>query len=207
MGSEEGGAQGFARSVVSKAPVARDRQRVLLAYTAVALLSLAAFLTLFLFRVLDDNRLTSWRWVFADADVFWITPVLAAGLFLAAILVRAPFPGRRPAGVLFLCSFAVAAVSWGEPEVIVDASRYFTQAKHIELYGLEYFLREWGGQIAAWTDLPLIPMLYGLIFSLAGEHRIYIQVFTTLVFSASVVLTCLIAVSYTHLTLPTIYSV
>ncbi|MEK9145679.1 MAG: glycosyltransferase family 39 protein, partial [Elusimicrobiota bacterium] len=141
---------------------------------------------------LDDNRLTSWRWVFAAADVFWITPVLAAGLFLAAILVRAPFPGRRPAGALFLCSFAVAAVSWGEPEVIVDASRYFTQAKHLELYGLEYFLREWGGQIAAWTDLPLIPLLYGLVFRFAGEDRIYIQIFTTLLFSASVVLTYLI---------------
>ena len=176
----------------STAHVAADRQWLLLAHTAVALLSLAAFLTLFLFRAQDDNRLTSWRWVFADADVFWITPVLAAGLLLAAILQRAPFPGRWPAGVLFLCSFAVTAVSWGEPEVIVDASRYFTQAKHIELYGLEYFLREWGGQIAVWTDLPLIPVLYGLIFSLAGENRIYIQVFTTLLFSASVVLTFLI---------------
>ena len=192
MGSEEGGAHGFARSAVSTAPVSGDRQSILLAYAAVALLSLAAFLTLFLFRAHDDNLLTSWRWVFADADVCWITPVLAAGLFLAAILVRAPFPGRRPAAVLFLCSFAVAAVFWGEPELIVDASRYFTQAKHVELYGLEYFLREWGGQIAVWTDLPLIPLLYGLIFRFAGENRIYIQVFTTLLFSASVVLTYLI---------------
>ena len=164
----------------------------MLAYTAIALLYLAVFLTLFLFRALDDNRLTSWRWVFADADVIWITPILAAVLVLAAILARAAIPGRRPAGVLFLCSFAVAAVSWGEPEVIVDASRYFTQAKHLELYGLEYFLREWGGQIAAWTDLPLIPLLYGLLFRFAGEDRIYIQVFTTLLFSGSVVLTFLV---------------
>ena len=163
----------------------------MLAYTAIALLYLAVFLTLFLFRALDDNRLTSWRWIFADADVFWIMPVLAAGLFLAAILVRAPLPGSRPASVLFLCSFAVAAVSWGEPEAIVDASRYFTQAKHLELYGLEYFLREWGGQIAAWTDLPLIPLLYGLIFRFAGEYRICIQIFATLLFSATVVLTYL----------------
>ncbi len=108
------------------------------------------------------------------------------------MLARSRFPGRRPAAVLFLCSFAVAAVSWGEPEVIVDASRYFTQAKHLELYGLVYFLREWGGQIAAWTDLPLIPLLYGLIFRFVGENRIYIQVFTTLLFSASVVLNYLI---------------
>ena len=191
-GSERNGAHGFAQPAVSAAYVAADRQWLWLAYTAVALLSLAAFLTLFLFRAQDDNRLTSWRWVFTDADVFWITPVLAGGLFLAAALVSVPFPGRRPAGVLFVCSFALAAVFWGEPEVIVDASRYFTQAKHIERYGLEYFLREWGGQIAAWTDLPLIPILYGLIFSLAGENRIYIQVFTTLLFSASVVLTYLI---------------
>ena len=188
-GSERSGTHGFVRPAFAAPHVAPDR---LLAYAAVALLSLAAFLTLFLFRAQDDNRLTSWRWVLADADVFWITPVLAAGLFLAAALVRVPFARRRPAGVLFLCSFAVAAVSWGEPEVIVDASRYFTQAKHLELYGLAYFLREWGGQIAVWTDLPLIPLLYGLIFSLAGEDRIYIQVFTTLLFSASAVLTYLI---------------
>ena len=86
MRSEEGGAHGFARPAVSKAPAARDRQCVMLGYAAVALLSVAAFLTLFVFRAHDDNRLTSWRWVFADADVFWITPVLAAGLFLAAAL-------------------------------------------------------------------------------------------------------------------------
>ena len=190
--SERSGAHGFARPAFSAAHGAADRQWLSLAYTAVALLSLAAFLTLFLFRAQDDNRLTSWRWVFADADVFWITPVLAAGLFLAAVLARLPFPGRRSAGLLFLFSFAVAAVSWGEPEVIVDASRYFTQAKHLELYGLEHFFHEWGGQIAAWTDLPLIPLLYGLIFSLAGENRIYIQGFTTLLFSTSVVLTYLI---------------
>ncbi len=191
-GNEDGGARGVARTAFAAAHVAADRQWLLLAYAGVALLYLAVFLTLFLFRAHDDNRLTSWRWVFADADVFWITPVLAAGLFLGAILVKTPFPGRRPAGVLFLCSFAVAAVSWGEPEVIVDASRYFTQAKHIGLYGLEYFLREWGGQIATWTDLPLIPLLYGLIFRFAGENRIYIQIFATLLFSASVVLTYLI---------------
>lgn len=190
--SGSGFAQDVARPVISPARQAANRHRPLLAYAAVALVYLAVFLTLFLFRARDDNRLTSWRWVFADADVFWMTPVLAAGLFLAAILARAPLSGRRPAGMLFVCSFAAAAVSWGVPEAIVDASRYFTQAKHLELYGLEYFLREWGGQIAVWTDLPLVPLLYGLIFRFVGEDRVYIQVFTTLLFSTSVVLTYLI---------------
>jgi len=153
------------------------------------LLSLASFLTLFVFRTQDDNRLTSWQWVFTDADVFSLTPILVLGLLLAAALARVPLPGRRPASVLFVLSFAVGALSWAEPEVIVDTARYFTQAKHVELYGVGYFLTEWGGQISAWTDLPLVPLLYGLIFSLLGEDRIFIQVFTTLLFSGTVVLT------------------
>ncbi len=163
-----------------------------LAHFAISLLFLATFLTQFVFRAQDDNRLTSWQWVFADADVFRIAPILVVGLLLATALARVPLPRHRPASVLFVLAFAVGAISWAEPEVIVDASRYFTQAKHVELYGIGYFFREWGGEIAAWTDLPLIPLLYGLIFSLLGEERIYIQIFTTLLFSASVVLTYLI---------------
>ena len=167
-------------------------KRVPLAHAVVLLLSLAAFLTLFVFRAQDDNRLTSWQWVFNDADVFRITPILVVGLLLAYALATVPLPRHRPASVLFVLSFAVAALSWTEPEVIVDTARYFTQAKHVELYGVGYFLTEWGGQISAWTDLPLVPLLYGLIFSLFGENRIFIQVFTTLLFSGTVVLTYLI---------------
>ena len=63
---------------------------------------------------------------------------------------------------LFIVSFAVSAMFWQEPEMIVDASRYFTQAKHLELYGFGYFFREWGNGINAWTDLPAIPFLYGV---------------------------------------------
>lgn len=163
-----------------------------LAYAAIAVCSLATLLTQFVFRGYDDNRLTSWAWVFTATDIRWLMPVHVAALLLAFILSRTDLPGRWPGTLLLLSSCAVAVPFWSEPEVVLDASRYFTQAKHLELYGLKYFLREWGGQIGAWTDLPLIPLLYGLIFSLAGESRIYIQLFTTLLFSASVVLTYLI---------------
>ena len=156
------------------------------------LLSLAAFLTLFVFRAQDDNRLTSWQWVFTNTDVFRIMPILILGLVLAYALAKVPFPRHHGASMLFVSSFAVAALSWSEPEVIVDVARYFTQAKHVELYGVGYFLTEWGGQIGVWTDLPLVPLLYGLIFSLLGENRIFIQIFTTLLFSGTVVLTYLI---------------
>jgi hypothetical protein len=74
----------------------------------------------------------------------------------------------------------------------VDASRYFTQAKHLEVYGIGYFLREWGRDIQAWTDMPLVPFLYGVLFKLFGEHRLAVQIFTTALFSLTTVLTCLI---------------
>lgn len=159
------------------------------ACVAIAACSLAILLTQFVYRGHDDNRLTSWAWVFTVADIRWLLPVHVGALLLAYLLSKGDLPSRWPKTLLFLASFAIAIPFWSEPEVILDASRYFTQAKHLELYGLEYFLRGWGGQIGAWTDLPLIPLLYGLIFSLAGESRICIQLFTTLLFSASVVLT------------------
>lgn len=71
----------------------------------------------------------------------------------------------------------------------MDASRYFTQAKHLEVYGIEFFSREWGRAILSWTDLPLVPFLYGLIFKFLGEARLPVQLFTTILFSATVVLT------------------
>ena len=76
--------------------------------------------------------------------------------------------------------------------MIVDASRYFTQAKYLELYGIRFFFEEWGKGISAWTDMPLVPFLYGLIFRLFGEVRVYVQIFTAVIFSLSTVLTYLI---------------
>jgi len=155
----------------------------------VSLLALGAVAGPFLLRSLDDNRLTSWRWVFAEGDPARLLALAAAAILLAQLLARLPLPGRRPGAVLFLASWGVAACFWGEPELIVDASRYFTQAKHLEVYGLGHFLAEWGRGIPAWTDLPLVPLLYGLVFALCGESRVFAQAFTTTLFAASVLLT------------------
>jgi len=177
--------------------LSRPRRRsgteiVPLAHALLLLLSLAAFLTLFVLRAHDNNRLTSWQWVFTDADFFRIAPILVAALLLAYGLARVPLPRCSVAGALFGASFLVGSLTWGEPEVIVDVARYFTQAKHVELYGVGSFLAAWGGQVSAWTDLPLVPLLYGLIFSVLGEHRDFVQIFVTLLFSGTVVLTYLI---------------
>jgi len=158
----------------------------------VALLTLTTFLSLFVLRSLDDNRLTSWQWTVAGADTLTILFVLVLGILLAYLLSNVPLPGRKPASWLFIASFSISAIFWGEPEIIVDTSRYFVQAKYLELYGVGYFFKEWGNNIFVWTDLPLVPLLYGLVFKFFGEYRAGIQIFNSLLFSGTVVLTYLI---------------
>jgi len=161
----------------------------------ISLLTLTTFLALFVLRSLDDNRLTSWQWVFAGKEALSILLLLVIGILLAYVLASISLPIRKPAIWLFISSFSVSVIFWAEPEVIVDASRYFVQAKYLELYGVGYFLNEWGKGITVWTDLPLIPLLYGLVFKYFGEYRTAIQIVSTLLFSATVVLTYLMGKS------------
>jgi hypothetical protein len=170
----------------------QERSRNQLQAVLVSLLILAALLTLFALRLLDDNRLVSWLWIFADFSPMKFFIILAVGMLIAYPLSRFSLPERTSIFLLSISSFLVAAFFWQQPEVIVDASRYFVQAKHLELYGVGYFLKEWGNEIPAWTDLPLIPFIYGAIFRIFGENRSSIQIFNTLLFSGTVVLTYLI---------------
>lgn len=155
----------------------------------VSVLAQGAVAALYLAREHDDNRLTSWRWVFAEASPALLFALAAAGIALANIVALAAIIRKRPALVLFLGSFAAGLCFWGEPEVIVDASRYFAQAKHLEIEGVSSFWAQWGRGIAAWTDLPLMPAIYGLAFSLLGEARAVTQALTTLMFAGATVLT------------------
>lgn len=188
----------------------RDKDRILIP----PLLTIVSFLMLFIFRSWDDNRLTSWHWVFGHADPVKVFFVLATGcifVLLFAGLARRQFSGYLSAlslGVAANCRFPATAYSgrlcpfvifsvyvlcgtffWQMPEVNIDASRYFTQAKHLELFGIRYFLSEWGRHIHAWTDMPLVPFLYGAIFRYFGESRVYIQLFTTSLFALTGILT------------------
>lgn len=154
----------------------------------VSVLAVGAVAAPYLLRSLDDNRLTSWQWVFAGRSPAAPFALALAAALLAQVAGRL-VPGRRSEAVLFLCAYGIGACFWGEPESIVDAARYFTQAKHLEVYGLGHFVREWGTGIPAWTDLPLVPLLYGIVLRLSGESRLAIQAFTTLLFAGSTVLT------------------
>ncbi len=163
-----------------------------ISYVLISLLVLLSFYALLIFSAFDDNALTSWYWVFMDADIKRISMLLVAGLLAAYIFLKTQLLERRPVLFLFASSFFIGMLFWREPEVIIDASRYFTQAKHMEVYGIGYFVREWGREIVAWTDLPAVPFFYGLVFWIFGEERIYIQTFNSLLFSFTILLTYLI---------------
>jgi hypothetical protein len=155
----------------------------------VSFLTPLTYLALYYARSLDDNRLSSWRWCFQNGGVWSVFIAVSAGCVLSYFLTTVSARIRNRGAVLFLTSFVAVSLFWREPEVIVDASRYFTQAKYLEVYGMRYFLEEWGKGIAAWTDMPLVPFLYGLVFRLFGEVRMYAQIFTAVLFSLSTVLT------------------
>lgn len=141
------------------------------------------------FRIYDDSRFTSWQDVFSIADPIRVAWAVAVALVVALLIAGGPFDTRDMSLPLFLASIGASAWFWREPEMIVDAARYFVQAKHLELYGPISFIREWGNGINAWTDLPAVPFMYGIAFSLFGEARTVVQVMNSVLFASSVVLT------------------
>jgi hypothetical protein len=143
------------------------------------------------FRRLDNNRFSSWDWVFMSVNqlhYFLVLVIILSCTALAFGAFRISLPSRTRTVFLFFTCYAAAAALWGAPEAYIDASRYFAQAKHLELYGVSFFLREWGHAISPWTDLPAVPFLYGLIFKLLGEDRTLIQAFNALLFAMTAVL-------------------
>ncbi|MDA8078045.1 MAG: glycosyltransferase family 39 protein [Nitrospiraceae bacterium] len=174
--------------MAAPAPLLRKSDSIAL----VSLFGLITFVVQYVLRGLDDNRLTSWQWAFQRADPVHLFLVLAAGIAGSVLLVSAAARLRPSPVILFLICFLAGSAFWPEPEVIVDASRYFTQAKHLELYGVRRFIEAWGKDIGVWTDLPLVPFIYGLAFRIFGETRFCIQMCTTFFFSAGAVLTALI---------------
>ena len=167
-------------------------QNKLAQFILISSVFLFTFVALFLLRGVDDNSLFRWSWVFAQVDASRIYLYILIGLIISFFLSRTAVPDYYQIPFLAVLSFAVSALFWKEPEIIVDASRYFSQAKHLEVYGIGYFLKEWGGMIPAWTDMPLIPVLFGLLFKLFGESRTVIQIFTSTLFALTTVLTYLI---------------
>ena len=144
----------------------RRQENLVGQHLLIFILSLATPFVLYCNRHLDDNRLTSWNWVFDFINLSRFGLILAMVLAIAWFLSQVSFYEKRKPFVLLAAAIVMASPFWSEPEVIVDSSRYFTQAKHLQLYGLGYFAEQWGKEIFAWTDLPLMPFIYGLVFGI-----------------------------------------
>jgi len=156
-----------------------------------ALSSLSSILITFLLyslRDLDDNRLTSWAWTFSPGHLMVFSIGLSLCLLAGWVLIKCRILERYPVQVIMIISYLICMVFWQEPEVIIDASRYFIDAKFLSINGAGYFLRHWGQGISAWTDMPLVPLIYGTLFRIFGEHRLAIQCFNTIIFSSTVLL-------------------
>ncbi|MHB8836038.1 MAG: ArnT family glycosyltransferase [Candidatus Methylomirabilia bacterium] len=134
-------------------------------------------------RHLDDNSLTSWAWVLEGRNLGGLWALHLAAVGAAWMFSRRALPERWRLAAAVLAAFAAGVALSGEPEVVIDASRYFVQAKYLELFGHAAFFRAWGGELPAWTDLPLPAFLYGTIFRLCGEHRLPQQIFTAGLFA------------------------
>ncbi|VAX23000.1 hypothetical protein MNBD_NITROSPINAE03-1577 [hydrothermal vent metagenome] len=158
----------------------------------IAFLLLLTTPLLYSLRFLDDNRLTSFQWAFSDGRFERTLIYVIAVTCAAYLLSRSATADRFPALSLFTLSMATAVSIFSMPEVIIDAGRYFAQAKYLEIHGPLSFLAQWGEQVRPWTDMPFVPFVFGEIFRLFGETRISIQVFNALAFSLTAVTTYLI---------------
>ncbi len=157
-------------------------------HVALVVLCCAAVLPLLLLaRSADASTFTSWRWVFRGRAIRETCLLLVPSILLAHLATRA-LHGRARRALLAVPALAIVPL-WSEPETVLDASRYFVQAKFLSEYGVSRFLAEWGHGIDAWTDLPLVPFLYGVVFSVAGESRASIQALDTALFAGTVLLT------------------
>lgn len=167
--------------------VGKTEQILLVSFCALMVIAL-----LHIARLADDNALTSWKWAFPAAAIPQVFLVLVPALLCAYALSGLRLARGGTHALLLATSFLSVLPLWQAPETVIDASRYFVQAKSLSEYGVAYFLDEWGRAIYAWTDTPLIALLYGLIFKWLGEARIFIQLFNTLLYALTCYLTFLI---------------
>ncbi len=137
----------------------------------------AIYLLEILFRGLDNNTLVRWAWLFdkkLSLMYFLLTFLSLLLAYIASTFIRFGIK------TLLVLSLIILAPSFYLPEVIIDSSRYFIQAKYLSTHGVQYFLKNWGTEIPAWTDTPLIPFIYGLLFRFFGEHRFVVMSFNSL---------------------------
>jgi hypothetical protein len=152
-------------------------------------LTLLVFPLQYICRSLDMSTLTSWRWVFGDHGPVTVYLLLFLSVIAALPLSAADLPEKYPAIFLFLLSVFSCLPFINSPEYLLDSARYFLQANYLAKHGVTEFFRQWGKEITPWTDLPLVPLIYGILFKLFGASKLVIVFFNVLLFGFIPILT------------------
>lgn len=152
-------------------------------------LTLLVFPLQYAFRSFDLSTLTSWRWVFIKIGPARIFLYMVFGALLVMPLSSSNLPEKYPELFLFVSALLSSLAFINTPETLLDSARYFLEAKYLAQHGVLNFFRAWGDQIVPWTDLPLVPFQYGLLFKLFGEEQRVIALYNSLLFSLIPILT------------------
>lgn len=169
-------------------------------YLLISFCILASYYILYIFRIEDNTVLMSWNLVFTYGNIniqnlFIILSIVILISFLISRIRSFDHLNQEKYHILFLflSGMIIGSLFWNIPEINPDAARYFTEAKYLEIKGIWSYFDDWGHGFFVWSDFPSIPFFYGIIFRYLGEYREYIQIFNTILFSLTAVLTYKIA--------------
>lgn len=90
--------------------------------------------------------------------------------------------------LLFLFAYMNSLSAWRIPEYNPDAILWHYHAKYLAEKSITSFLSDWGTAFPVSTGLPLPSLIFGVCYSLFGEHRLVIQAANAFFFSASTIL-------------------
>lgn len=169
-------------------------------YLLIGCAILISYYILYLFRAIDNTVLMSWYsvFLFTNITINELILILSIVILISFIISRINIPKsyqneKFHVFFLFIFGLIIGSLFWNIPEINPDAARYINQAKYLEEFGIWRFFNDWGHDLFAWRDYPSIPFFYGIIFKYLGEYREYIQLFNTILFSLTPILTYMIA--------------
>lgn len=142
-----------------------------------------------LLLIKEGKDFTGYRnMLFYTSDIDMLTPLIVFVFSYICILVyyqkiniEVPKDKLRIIILLLLLAFAPQIAFLNIPETNPDFIRYYQYSEILKNHGLLYYLGEWGTGFGAHVDLPMGSLPFGIIFSLFGSERIYIQIFMCLV--------------------------
>ncbi|MEM2956215.1 MAG: glycosyltransferase family 39 protein [Candidatus Pacearchaeota archaeon] len=159
-------------------------KKEILYYTLISIILVVAYFLLFKFSNLDITILFSLNIIklsFVKFIIILIPLAICAYLISKKINIE-KINEKKLMIVIFLFSFLITTFFWNSPQIDPDSARYLTHAKDLNV--------NVGNR---GTDMPLIPIIYKILYTIFGESLIIIEAFNSLLYSSIVFLTFLIA--------------